>query len=58
MCTASVSPSNACEALAERGFRDLDRDGAVEPCVSRAEHFDHPTFADGRDDFVGAEFGA
>jgi hypothetical protein len=42
----------------ERPGQDLDGDCAIEPCIARPIHLAHATFADGTDDFIGAESGA
>jgi hypothetical protein len=44
----------ALEALRELLRRDFNRDVAAQ--ASRAIHFAHPAFADGRDDFARTEF--
>ena len=62
MLMASGSTSQfAVEAVAEVRIRrevrrqDLDRDGAIEPRVTRLVNLAHPTGADKREDLVGAE---
>jgi len=46
----------APKSITELFGRSLDCDDAVEAGVASLPHFAHPTGADGREDFVGAEF--
>ena len=48
--------SFALETLAELFVRNLDCDDSIEPRVARLVHFTHATRADGRNNFVRAEF--
>jgi hypothetical protein len=43
------------KALAELGRRNLDGDGAPEPCVTRLPYLAHASCADGRQDFIRSE---
>ena len=56
MVQRSDSASFALETLAELSGRDLDRDDTIEPCVAGLVHFTHATRANGRNNFVRAEF--
>ena len=46
----------AGEALGELRVGNFDRDIAIQPGIMRAIHLAHAALADGRKDFVGAEF--
>ena len=46
----------ALETLAELGVGNFDRDVAIQARVVRLVHFSHSALADGRKDFIGAEF--
>ena len=51
-------PGEPVGIVRERVRQDLQRDIAIELRVPRTEHFAHPSRADGREDFVWAEFSA
>ena len=46
----------ALETLVEFGLGNFDGDGAVEAGVIGLVNVTHPSRADGREDFIGAEF--
>src|SRR5215471_20529325 len=48
--------SFSLKAVTELRSRDFDRDVAIQAWIVRLPHLSHPTFADGRKDFVRAEF--
>ncbi len=51
-------PSLLLEPIAVLLLDLLDRHDAAQACVPRLPHFPHPSGADGREDFVRAEFSA
>jgi hypothetical protein len=44
------------KALGELLIGHFDRDIPIQPGIVGAVHLSHAAFADGRDDFIGAEF--
>jgi hypothetical protein len=55
MIQSRYRPSLPLETFTELLFRDLDRNGAVEPRITGFVHLTHPARADRRDDFIGPE---